>query len=56
MKTKNKRKETQKFDLEKFEVTKLKKLHLIVGGGIANDDPIDTNHQKNGGSSGDCNR
>ncbi|UPZ17008.1 hypothetical protein [Flavobacterium humidisoli] len=58
MKTKNERKATQKFDLEKFDVAKLKNLHVIVGGAIGKDDPIDTNHQKNNkdGSSADCNR
>jgi hypothetical protein len=54
MKTNNKKKEVQKFGLEKFEIAKLKNLHLIIGGGIdPEDDPIDTNHQK-GDSSDKC--
>jgi len=43
MKTKKEKKEAGKFDIEKFEVAKLKNLHLIIGGKIAQDDPIDTN-------------
>lgn len=49
---KNKEKQSKKkFNLEKFEVAKLKNMRVIVGGGI--DDPIDTNH-KAGGSTGQC--
>ena len=44
MKTKNKEKEITKFNLEKFEIAKLKNLHLIIGGGDG--DPIDTNDTK----------
>ncbi|KFF06333.1 hypothetical protein B0A68_03910 [Flavobacterium reichenbachii] len=47
MKMKKETKKVQKFGLEKFEVAKLKKLHLIVGGGIAAD-PLTghTDHNK----------
>ncbi|GAA3724380.1 MULTISPECIES: hypothetical protein [Flavobacterium] len=54
MKPKKKKAEKNKFSLEKFQVAKLKNLHLIVGGGIEGDDPIDTNKTGRGGSSGDC--
>lgn len=48
MKTKNEKKEVEKFGLERFEVAKLKNLHLIVGGDNAeDDDPVDTNDHKN---------
>jgi len=51
MKSKKEKKEVRKFDLEKFEVAKLKNLHLIVGGGdFKKDDPIDTNNKINGSS------
>lgn len=53
MKTSKKNK-NKKFDLEKFEVAKLKNMRVIVGGNAA-DDPIDTNH-KVGGSSANCGR
>jgi len=55
MKTKQEKKEVQKFNLEKFEVAKLKNLHLIIGGG--NDDPLDTNNNNKGkkDSSEKCN-
>ncbi|WP_165572097.1 hypothetical protein [Flavobacterium sp. KMS] len=33
MKTKKEKKEVNKFDLERFEIAKLKKLHLVKGGG-----------------------
>ncbi|WP_157849294.1 hypothetical protein [Flavobacterium sp. Root420] len=47
---KNKEKQpNKKFNLEKFEVAKLKNMRMIVGG----DDPVDTNH-KAGGSTGQC--
>ena len=53
MKTKKAKKEINKFDLEKFEVAKLKSLHLIVGGGDdKKDDPIETNNNKGGSSRG----
>ncbi|MET3026044.1 hypothetical protein ABXT06_05155 [Flavobacterium sp. UW10123] len=52
MKTKHKEKETKKFDLEKFEVAKLKNL-MVIRGGSVDDDPVDTNNTK-GGSSRDC--
>lgn len=52
MKTKKEKKEVRKFDLERFEVAKLKNLHLIVGGG---DEPIEITKGKNGGSSRGCN-
>jgi hypothetical protein len=56
MKTKNLKKKVNKFDLEKFEVAKLKNMFVIKGGAVpGDDDPIDTNHGR-GGSSGDCNR
>ena len=51
MKTK-KKKEIPKFELEKFEVAKLKNL-IIIKGGNNGDDPIDTNNGK-GGSSREC--
>lgn len=54
MKTKNKKKEVIKFDLEKFEVAKLKSMFLIKGGYVPGDDPIETNNNK-GGSSRGCN-
>jgi hypothetical protein len=54
MKTDKEKKANKKFDLKKFEVAKLKNMHLIIGGGNG-DDPIDTNRGKNG-SSIDCNR
>ncbi|MEO8237976.1 MAG: hypothetical protein ABI576_07695 [Flavobacterium sp.] len=48
------KKTIKKFELEKMNVTKLKNLHLIVGGGnIEGDDPIDTNKLALG-SSKDC--
>ncbi|WP_316635042.1 hypothetical protein [uncultured Flavobacterium sp.] len=50
MKNKEK-KPSKKFNLEKFEVAKLKNMRVIVGG---NDDPIDTNHKAGGGSTGQC--
>ncbi|BDU24942.1 MULTISPECIES: hypothetical protein [unclassified Flavobacterium] len=57
MKMKKQKKEIQKFSLEKFEVAKLKNLHLIVGGGNDIDDPIDTNDLKGKkGSSEVCNK
>jgi len=59
MKAKNEKKEVKKFGLEKFEVAKLKNLHLIIGGEKdKGDDPIDTNDNKNGkGLSSDvCNK
>lgn len=44
----------KKFELDKMNVTKLKNLHLVVGGGnIEVNDPIDTNKIA-GGSSKDC--
>lgn len=46
MKTKKTKKEINKFDLDKFEVAKLKGLHLIKGGGGSGDDPIDTGDTK----------
>lgn len=53
MKTKKAKKEINKFDLEKFEVAKLKSMHLIVGGGDdKKDDPIETNNNKGGSSRG----
>jgi hypothetical protein len=58
MKTKKEKKEANKFDLERFEIAKLKNMNLIKGGsgGDPNiNDPIDTNHNKNG-SSIDCDR
>jgi len=54
MKSKKKTENKKKFKLEKFEVAKLKNLHLIVGGGIGADDPIDTNKTGRGASSVDC--
>lgn len=54
MKPKQKNKAINKFNLEKFEVAKLKNMHIIKGGNAKGDDPIDTNNHK-GGSSGDCN-
>lgn len=55
MKTKNKKEEAKKFGLEKFEVAKLKNLHLIIGGGEdKKDDPVDGTNQKDGGSSRGC--
>lgn len=57
MKMKKQKKEIQKFVLEKFEVAKLKNLHLIIGGGNDIDDPIDTNdHKGKKGSSEVCNK
>ncbi|UWY30095.1 hypothetical protein N4T20_09155 [Flavobacterium sp. TR2] len=56
MKSKKEKKQVKKFGLEKFEIAKLKNLHLIVGGG---DDPIDTNHKnqnRTDGSSINCNK
>jgi|GEM_PF-1819610 len=49
----NEKKPAKKFDLEKFEVAKLKNTRAIIGGYAAADDPIDTNH-KAGGSTGQC--
>lgn len=42
MKTKKVKKEVNKFNLDKFEVAKLKDLHLIKGG----NDPMDTGDTK----------
>lgn len=50
MNTKHLRKETKKFELERFEVAKLKNLIVIKGG--SEDDPIDTNNTKVGSSRG----
>ncbi|MDQ1164405.1 hypothetical protein [Flavobacterium sp. SORGH_AS_0622] len=52
MKTKNEKKETKKFGLEKFEVAKLKNLHLISGGNDEKDPPIDDTKSKNPASAG----
>lgn len=55
MKTKKAKKEVNKFDLEKFEVAKLKSMHLIVGGGDdKKDDPVEITYGKDGGSSRAC--
>ena len=54
MKTKKTQKDVNKFDLNKFEIAKLKNMRLVIGGGV--EDPVDTNKNGNGrGSSGDCN-
>ncbi|KAF2506899.1 hypothetical protein EYY60_20510 [Flavobacterium zhairuonense] len=45
-------KSKKKFNLEKFEVAKLKNMRVIIGGN--SDDPIDTNHKGGGGSTGQC--
>lgn len=42
MKTNESKKEIKKFDLEKMNVTKLKNLHLIVGGGNIEGDETGT--------------
>ncbi|WP_161595772.1 hypothetical protein [Flavobacterium pectinovorum] len=56
MKTKNEKKEVNKFGIEKFEIAKLKNLHLIVGGiDLEKDDPADTNdHKQKKNSSEKC--
>jgi hypothetical protein len=55
MKPKKVNKTINKFNLEKFEVAKLKNLHVIRGGDApANDDPIDGTGNKGGHSSGQC--
>jgi hypothetical protein len=56
MKKGKEKKTVNKFDLERFEIAKLKNSHLIKGGGGngPKDDPIDTNRQKAKGSSLDC--
>nr|WP_294922612.1 hypothetical protein [uncultured Flavobacterium sp.] len=55
MKTKKEKKEVNKFNLERFEVSKLKNLHLIVGGeDDKKDDPIDGTNAKDGDSSRRC--
>ena len=51
MKSKEK-KQNKKFNLEKFEVAKLKNMRIVVGGDI--DDPVDTNHKAGGGSTTNC--
>lgn len=48
MKTKKVKREANKFSLDKFEVAKLKKLHLIIGGGIDQDDPPIDDTKSNG--------
>ena len=53
MKTKKENKVIKKFNLEKFEVAKLKNLRVIKGGD-APDDTIDGTGNKGGHSSGDC--
>jgi len=53
MKTKNEKKDAGKFGLEKFEIAKLKNLHLIVGGTDSEkNDPVDTNDHKQKKDSG----
>lgn len=52
MKTKKTKKENKKFDLDKMNFAKLKNLHIIRGGD--GNDPIDTNHGKDTGSSRAC--
>ena len=55
MKKKKQKKAINKFGLEKFEVAKLKNLHLITGGGQGiEDDPIDGTGHKGKQSTGDC--
>lgn len=54
MKTNKDQKVNKKFDLKKFEVAKLKNMHLIIGGGNG-DDPIDTG-KLDRDSSIQCNR
>jgi hypothetical protein len=53
MKTEKDKKANKKFDLKKFEVAKLKNIHLINGGNPATDDPgtitdTSSNCDKNG--------
>lgn len=55
MKTKNEKKEANKFDLERFEIAKFKNIKIIKGGGGGDpniDDPLDTNKNNAGGHSG----
>ncbi|KAF2516659.1 hypothetical protein [Flavobacterium foetidum] len=47
MKSKKKKKEAKKFDLEKMSFAKLKSLHLIVGGGGGDDPNTGTATSKN---------
>lgn len=54
MKPKKVNKTINKFILEKFEVAKLKNLHVIKGGNSPGDDPINTTRNNDGRSSGDC--
>jgi hypothetical protein len=54
MKSKKVNKTINKFNLEKFEVAKLKNLHVIKGGNSPGDDTIDGTGNKGGQSSGDC--
>ncbi|MCD9576285.1 hypothetical protein [Flavobacterium soyae] len=54
MKQKKENKAIKKFNLEKFEVAKLKNLHIIKGGKAPGDDTIDGTGNKGGHSSGDC--
>ncbi|MET3020836.1 hypothetical protein [Flavobacterium hydatis] len=55
MKTTKEKKAVNKFDLEKFEVAKLKNLHVIEGGNAPSEgDTIDGTNNKGGGSSKDC--
>ncbi|MBF4466839.1 hypothetical protein [Flavobacterium sp. LC2016-12] len=55
MKTKKIKREANKFSLDKFEVAKLKNMHLIIGGGENQDDPpIDDTKGKGKDSSIQC--
>lgn len=54
MKPRKENKAINKFNLEKFEVAKLKNLHVIKGGNAPGDDPIDGTGNKGQNSSGDC--
>lgn len=53
MKPRKVNKTINKFNLEKFEVAKLKNLRVIKGGDAA-DDPIDGTGKKGEQSSGQC--
>jgi hypothetical protein len=54
MKPRKVNKTINKFNLEKFEVAKLKNLRVIKGGDAPGDDPVKTTDNKGGQSSGHC--
>lgn len=54
MKTRKVNQKIKKFNLEKFEIAKLKNLHVIKGGNAPGEDTIDGTGNKGEHSSGQC--